>query len=105
MDVSFKQVFLQDIQESIEGYTQDKKFLDDYIGKERERISIYVEVERRLSDSPNDEQLRLYIKRRLEKWQGLILENEKRLADANEKLEHLSMIKSEIEKRKEDLSN
>ena len=104
MDKSFKQVFLEDIQESIEQYTQDKKFLDDYVQKEKERISIYAELERRLSDSPNDERLRLYIKRQLEKWQRLLREQEKKLAKANEGLEYLSVMKSEIEKRKDDLS-
>ncbi len=104
MDQSIKQIFLQDILESIETTNRDLKISQDGLKWIEEKIALYSGLEKRLGNSVDDENLRKYIQRRLERWEKIGLEDKQKIQEAEDKIKFLEGVQENIENRKDDLS-
>ena len=104
MGNSPKQRFLKDIEESIRINSQEIEMNRGFKVESEEKISAYLEVEKTLSESPDDQILKHYIQRNVLHWKKLVSEYDGSIFDFQKVLESIASIRPNLEKRKEDLS-
>ena len=104
METSIKQIFLKDIEESIEVNNQDIQIEQESLSWIKEKIALYSNVERRLGHSIDDESLRKYIQHRLMNWKEIESKSNEAIQKSKENIEKLKIAQKNIEARKDDLS-
>ena len=104
MEQSIKQVFVQDILESIEVNNQDLNISKDGLQSMEDKIALYSEVEKRLSSSEDDSNLGKYIQHRVDRWKNIVSENKRKIQEAEDNIRMLGSIEKNVQKRKDDLS-
>jgi len=104
MEQSIKQVFVQDILESIEVNNQDLNISKDGLQSMEDKIALYSEVEKSLGISEDDSDLRKYILRRVDRWKSIVSEDKHKIQEAEDKIKMLESIQKNVQKRKDDLS-
>lgn len=100
METSMTKVILEDLADATKLLTGEMEPRREHMEWLRGRISLYMKAEEHLSSSPEDELLRQFFHRRLEKWRKLLAEAEQEKKEAEQKMETLHRVRGILETRK-----
>ncbi len=104
MEQLIKQVIIQDVLQSLEVHNDNLNLAKDGLKKMEDKVAHYLEAASLLGDSEDDDNLRKYILRRVDRWKNILSEDKQKIKEEEDAIQMLELIRQIVQRRKDDLS-